>query len=341
MNSTLLPTLRNVHLILSVRQPWVLKFTLKTDPNPSTSVPSIEMAHLIIQRGIRPWLWPNFTFGLTELGKRHETCLNLLHGFSRQVIGERKRERAGRKERREEEEDDGEQWGKKRRVAFLDLLLEESEKSKTPLTNEEIREEVDTFMFEGFDTTAMAMSWSLFLLGSHPNHQDNVYEELESIFGDDLDRPITSRDCAQMKYLERVIKEALRLFPSVPFIGRMMEEDLQVGEYLIPTGSIVIMDIVNIHRCEDQFPQPEVFQPDNFLSENVQNRHTYSYIPFSAGPRNCIGQRFALLEEKCVLASILRKFKVTSLEKSEDLLLLNELTLKSASGVKVKLEHRR
>uniref|UniRef100_A0A8D8U0I8 Cytochrome P450 4C1 n=2 Tax=Cacopsylla melanoneura TaxID=428564 RepID=A0A8D8U0I8_9HEMI len=297
-----------------------------------------EIAHLVVQRGIRPWLWPNFLFGLTEFGKRHQTCLNVLHGFSRRVIEERKRERVGRE--KGEADADEDQWGKKRRVAFLDLLIDESEKSETPLTNEEIREEVDTFMFEGFDTTAMAISWSLFLLGSHPEYQDNVYAELESIFGDDYDRPITSRDCAQMKYLERVIKEALRLFPSVPSIGRMMEEDMQVGEYLIPTGAVVILHILDVHRCEDQFPQPAVFQPDNFLSENMQKRHVYSYIPFSAGPRNCIGQKFALLEEKCVLASVLRKFKVISQEKLEDLLLLNELTLKSASGVRVKLEPR-
>ncbi|KAI5701521.1 hypothetical protein M8J76_000963 [Diaphorina citri] len=296
-----------------------------------------DISTLVLERMMRPWLWPSLIFGLTRDGKRHEENLKILQGFTRQVIEERKAARAAGGVR--EGNDLDENFGKKKRVAFLDLLLEASESSETPLTDEELREEVDTFMFEGHDTTAAGLAWTLFLLGSYPEHQDKVYAELEEIFADDPGRKINSRDCAQMKYLERVIKESLRLFPSVPFIGRVLTEEVQVGEYLLPVGCMLNIEIVSLHRCADQYPNPEVFQPDNFLPENVQKRHNYSYIPFSAGPRNCIGE-FALLEEKCVLASILRKFKVISLEKLDDVTIMIDLILRPASGVKVKLEPR-
>lgn len=296
-----------------------------------------EISSLIMERAIRPWFWPAAIFAWSHYGRRHKACLDTLHGFTRRVIGERKRERAGQETRSENTEDE---LGRKRRVAFLDLLLEASENSTTPLTDEEIREEVDTFMFEGHDTTSAAIAWTLFLLGSHPDHQEQIFAELEDVFADDPDRKITSRDCARMKYLERAIKESLRLFPSVPFIGRHLSEDVHIGDTIIPAGCHVLLEIACVHRCEDHYPNPDVFQPDNFLPENIHKKHNFAYIPFSAGPRNCIGQKFALLEEKCIIASILRKFKVTALEKMEDLVLMNELILRPMSGVKVKLEPR-
>lgn len=301
-----------------------------------------EISELTIVRSVRPWLWHPFIFGLTKYGRRYNQCLKVLHGFTNKVIRERKQLLEARKMAPEAKpvSTEDEDVGKKKRSAFLDLLLAASEHATTPLTDVEIREEVDTFMFEGHDTTTAGICWSLFLLGSHPEVQDRVVAELDTIFADEPDRRITMRDLNEMKYLERVIKESLRLFPSVPFIGRVLAEDTQFGEYLVPAGTFVNVEIFHVHRCADQFPEPNRFNPDNFLPENVQSRHPYSYVPFSAGPRNCIGQKFALLEEKCMLASVLRKFTVTATEKFENLTLMNELILRPESGIRVKLAHR-
>lgn len=116
-------------------------------------------------------------------------------------------------------------------MAFLDLLLDASLDGQH-LTTEEIREEVDTFMFEGHDTTTAAICWSLFLLGNHMDVQERCHEELDSIF-QDTDRDITRQDLADMKYLEMVIKETLRLYPSVPIISRELGEDIVLGKYQI------------------------------------------------------------------------------------------------------------
>lgn len=125
--------------------------------------------------------------------------------------------------------------GVKKRLAFLDLLIEAS-KEGTVLSNEDIREEVDTFMFEGHDTTSAAISWCLFLFGSDQDVQDKIYEEITAILGDDRNRPATMKELNDMKYLECCIKEALRLFPSVPVMARHLSEDMTVGknEFLTP-----------------------------------------------------------------------------------------------------------
>nr|AIW79997.1 cytochrome P450 CYP4C77 [Nilaparvata lugens] len=297
-----------------------------------------EISKLTIERGIRPWLHPNFIFQRTEFGKKYENCLSILHGFTKKVISERRllKEQEGTKT---PESEDFVAFGQKKRKAFLDLLLDVSSDGKV-LSDDDIREEVDTFMFEGHDTTTAGMAWTLFLLGNETEIQEKVFQELDSIFGDS-DRSPTMQDLGEMKYLERVIKESLRLYPSVPFIGRQLKEDVKIDKYLIPANTLVLLHIYHLHRCEDQFPNPEVFDPDNFLPERTAKRHPYAYLPFSAGPRNCIGQKFALLEEKTILSSILRKFRIEAVEKQKDIILLSELILRPFSGVRIRMYPRK
>ncbi|GLH09722.1 Cytochrome P450 6j1 [Gryllus bimaculatus] len=228
--------------------------------------------------------------------------------------------------------------GKKKRLAFLDLLLEASENG-TKLSDQDIREEVDTFMFEGHDTTTAGICWSLLLLGEHQDVQTKVAEELDAIF-DGSERAATMRDVQEMKYLERVVKEALRLYPSVPFVGRALPEDAHVAGHVLPAGAVVNLHIFHVHRDARNWPDPERFDPDRFLPENARGRHPYAYIPFSAGPRNCVGQKFALLEEKTLLSAVLRKFHVHTTEKRDALTLMNELILRPESGIQLQLTPR-
>jgi cytochrome P450 family 4 len=150
------------------------------------------------------------------------------------------------------------------------------------------------------------------------------------------------RTLQELKYLERCLKEVLRLFPSVPFIARVLGEDMTTysGHHL-KTGTMIHLHIYDLHRNPDIYPDPEKFDPDRFLPENCQNRHNFAYVPFSAGPRNCIGQKFAMLEIKAVLCGVLAEFVLEPVDTPESLELKTELVLRSGGGVRVKFVPRK
>lgn len=300
-----------------------------------------KAAELIIHCMLRPWLHSDLVYPLTSYGREMKKCLKILFNFTESVIQDRKllRREEGTNEQWTEQE--GGIYGKKKQLAFLDLLLEHNKKSnlEAQLTDEDIRQEVDTFMFEGHDTTTSAITWSLFLLGLHPDIQEDLYKEMDEIFHGSMRAP-TIKDFSEMKLLERVIKESLRLYPAVPLMGRTLSEDVQLDKYLLPAGCTIMIEVFSLHRDERWFPDAERFDPDRFLPENTVNRHPYAYIPFSAGARNCIGQKFAMYEEKSILSSIIRNYRFRTQGTREDISQLLEMVLRSYNGIWLTLEKR-
>lgn len=138
-------------------------------------------------------------------------------------------------------------------------------------------------------------------------------------------------------------KESLRLYPSVPFIGRENEQDFTVDGYLIPAGCTCLIYIDLLNKDPRIFPQPQKFIPERFEPNSPfqqANSSPYAYMPFSAGPRNCIGQRFAMLEMKTILASILRKYRLTALTKRDTVDVAFVVLLKTYSPVCIRFEER-
>ncbi|KAI5651467.1 cytochrome p450 domain-containing protein [Phthorimaea operculella] len=238
----------------------------------------LQIGGLLLSRLTRVWLHSDIVFNNSEMGKQFQKVSKKVRSFADNVILERKRRR--NEEGGLVETEDG--YGQKKRMAMLDLLLEAESKGEIDVDG--IREEVNTFMFEGHDTTATALTFGLMLIADHEEVQDRIYDEIQSTLGD---RQPSMTDLAELKYLEAVIKEILRLYPSVPFIARETSEDFMMGDVFVRKGTEIGVHIYDLHRRPDQFPDPEAFIPDRFLPG--VHRHPYAYVPFSAGPRNCIG----------------------------------------------------
>ncbi|KYB27581.1 putative cytochrome P450 4d14-like Protein [Tribolium castaneum] len=281
-----------------------------------------EMCRILIDRGLSPLKILNNTYWMTKDYYIEKKSLKVLHSFTSSVIEKRKAERNERN---------------CTKLAFLDLLLKFSNEGEL-LTDQELREEVDTFMFEGHDTTASSISFVLFCLANHPEVQEKVLREQNELFGDDKDPSVTYHELQKMKYLEQVIKETLRLYPAVPIIGRCTSEDITFGEHFIPKDTNIAIYIYGIHRNPEHFPEPETFNPDRFKNSN--SLPPYAYIPFSAGPRNCIGQKFAMLEIKSIVSRVVRCFELRPAEPYHSLVLSAETVLKSANGIKIGIRKR-
>ncbi|XP_014897490.1 cytochrome P450 4V8 [Poecilia latipinna] len=292
-----------------------------------------RMSDIVSHRQRTPWFWPDFIYYFFGEGKNHDKTLKILHSFTYKVIKERSENLSYI------ESDSDSDHGKRKRQAFLDMLLKTTDEDGNKLSHQDIQEEVDTFMFEGHDTTAASMNWALHLLGTHPEVQRKVQQELHEVFGTS-GRPINTEDLKKLRYLECVIKEALRLFPSVPFFARSLCDDCNLNGFKVPKGANAIIITYSLHRDPRYFPEPEEFRPERFFPENSAGRPPYAYVPFSAGLRNCIGQRFALMEEKVVLASILRNFNVEACQKRDELRPVGELILRPENGIWIKLEKR-
>ncbi|XP_065361588.1 cytochrome P450 4d1-like [Calliphora vicina] len=278
-------------------------------------------------------------YKFTKLAQEEKKALAVLHGFSENVILERREELLKTKENSAQPQSDD--VGLKRKMTFLDILLQ-SEIDGKPLSNLDIREEVDTFMFEGHDTTSSAINFCFYNLAMNPKYQQKCFEEIIKVFGKDKTKPVSYKGLNNLHYVELCIKETLRMYPSVPLIGRKVTEDCHINGKILPAGTNISISIFHLGRQEDLFPEPNTFKPERFeMIYTTDKRSAYAYIPFSAGPRNCIGQKFAMLEIKTVLANVLRHYELEYAgKKDENLLLIADLTLSPRDPLMFKIKPR-
>ncbi|CAI5441666.1 unnamed protein product [Caenorhabditis angaria] len=257
-----------------------------------------EMNKLAYEYQRKPWLWIPILAKVLGFTSRHKYNLDLVLDFTRKVIDEKQKEfeESGNI-------DDG------KRKAFLDMLIEMKEEGG--LNDEDIRSEVDTFMFEGHDTTSAGIGWTLWCLATHPEYQKKCHEELDSVF-ESINQECSTDDLKNLKYLDKCIKESLRMRPSVPQFAREVREDIVVDGKIIPEGCSIMVSPAFMHNNPRNYERFEEYDPERFSEDNISKRHAYAYIPFSAGPRNCIGQKFAMQEEKTVISWVLRRFEIST-----------------------------
>ncbi|XP_054156278.1 cytochrome P450 4C1-like [Oppia nitens] len=318
-----------------------------------------DIGEIFMKRIFSPWIWSDVLFYRTTIGRKFRKTLETSHSFTRNVINEKKNmfitnnnnnKSDNKKQISNDNNDNYFLTNNKKSMAFMDLLLDYHIKDNK-LSVDDIREEVDTVMFAGHDTTSVSLGWTIYLIGLHPKVQEKIHEELTTIFGsdndnndNDINRDITSADIQRMTYLDCVLKESLRMYPSAPLIARRLVEDCPVGDnndnnnnYVIPAGVDVFLMVRQMHYNREVFADPNQFRPERFQSDSSMSQiNAYNYVPFSAGPRNCIGKRFAIIVEMIVLAKILLNFSIESLEPLDSIETSVELMFRAKSPLNVR-----
>ncbi|XP_060529631.1 cytochrome P450 4C1-like isoform X2 [Cylas formicarius] len=209
------------------------------------------------------------------------------------------------------------------KMTFFDLHI----LGRSPYTENEFEDELFLLILAGISTTAVTISLALALLGMHASVQETLYEEVKRCV--ESETAILHEDIQELKFNEQVILETLRLFPALPFLGRYVRNDIDLGTKIIPKGSNVILPLYLIHRNEKFWPNPEKFDPDRFSSQNLANIVPGSYVPFSMGGRDCIGKTYSMIFMKMVVANVVKTFKIESNNQSvEDFKIASHIDLR-------------
>jgi cytochrome P450 len=199
------------------------------------------------------------------------------------------------------------------------MLLGARDEDGEPMTDQELRDELVTLLVAGHETTATGLSWAFELLLRTPRVLAKLQESLAD--GDDT-------------YLDAVVKEALRLRPVIPGVGRVVRgEPFQLGRYTVPPGVEINPSIGVIHRRADRYPQPGEFRPERFLGDDAPD--TYTWVPFGGGTRRCLGASFALLEMKVVIRRVLERAELRAVDRKPEQVLRRGITLVPRDGVRV------
>lgn len=206
-----------------------------------------------------------------------------------------------------------------------------------PISDAEIRDEAATLFVAGHDTTSAALAWFWMLLALHPAVEARAIAEVDAVCGS---RPIEYDDLPNLTYLETVVKESLRMYPASGLIfGREAIEDVELGGYLVKRGSWLMISPFVVHRDPRNFPDPEVFDPDRFSADRIGQIPPYSFIPFGAGPRVCIGNTLSTMQMVLMAAVILQKFTLSIRQGLPELEM--EVVLRPKGGLRMRIDERR
>jgi cytochrome P450 len=217
---------------------------------------------------------------------------------------------------------------------LLSLLVHaRDEETGEAMSDRQLRDEVMTIFLAGHETTANALAWTWLLLARFPEARRRLAAELEQVLGA---RTPTVADLPYLTYTEMVLRESMRIYPPVWAVSRRAEGDDEIGGYPIPRGALVIISPYVTHRHPAFWEHPERFDPERFAPERHEGRHRYAYFPFGGGPRKCVGEAFAMMEARLVLAMAARRFRL-DLEPGHPVEPQPTITLRPLHGLRMRV----
>ncbi len=212
------------------------------------------------------------------------------------------------------------------------LMAIRDDETGQPLSDKDLRDETITLFLAGHETTALTLTWALFVLAQHPAVVQRLRDEVSEVLAG---RPPTIEDCERLVYTRMVIDEVLRLYPAVWTVARNTVDDDLLGNYRIEAGSIVLPSAYLTHRHPAFWQEPERFSPERFSPGS--KRHEFAYYPFSQGPRICIGNTFSLIESQIILATVVQNCSF-QLEPGCRVYPKTQVTLRPSGPVRVQLQ---
>jgi cytochrome P450 len=221
---------------------------------------------------------------------------------------------------------------------LLDMLLQVRDSEERPMSDAQLRDEVMTLFLAGHETTAIALSWTCFLLAENPQIETKLVEELRAVL---RGREPTVEDLPHLRYTEMVLKESMRLYPAVWGIGRRAVSDCEIGGYRVPAGTNIFIFQSLTQRDPRFFSNPDIFDPERWREDPVRlgKIPRFAYFPFGGGPRVCVGASFAMLESSLLLAMIQQRFQLR-LVPGHPIQPIASVTLRPKQGIRVTV-HRR
>ena len=188
---------------------------------------------------------------------------------------------------------------------ILGMLMAASAKEGQPFNDKELRDQVVTLFFAGYETSAASMCWTHYLLSAHPHLRERLLREVDEQLGG---RIPTGEELERLDYVERVLQESLRIYSPIHSLSRVASEDCPIGGFHLRKGSTAVVSLYATHRLPAYWPEPERFDPERFTPEACAERYSLAYIPFAVGHRNCIGGTLAMVEGKLILAQVAQRY---------------------------------
>lgn len=213
------------------------------------------------------------------------------------------------------------------------LLAQDEEGDHSGMTDKQVRDEALTLFLAGHETTANALTWTWYLLSQHPDVEQRFHAELRDVLNG---RPPEFADIPNLRFTEMIFAESMRLYPPAWAITRMTVEPHAIDGVDLPAGSVAIICPYIIHRDPRYYSEPDVFNPDRWTPETKENRRKLSYLPFGAGPRICIGERFAWMEGILLLATLGQRWRM-ALDPAQNVEISPQITLRPKHGMRMQL----
>lgn len=229
---------------------------------------------------------------------------------------------------------DRQHHGVEGRQDVLSMLVSARDEDGVAMTPQELRDEMMTLLVAGHETTATSLSWVCHRLIAHPDVAERAHEEVDRVVGKG---PLDPNRIGELRYVEAVIRETLRLNPIISLVGRRLQQRTQLGSLDLPRGVVAAPCIYLTHRRPDLWPEPERFKPERFLGAHPS---PFQYLPFGGGNRRCIGASFAIYEMKVVLATMLSRFRLHPAPGYRPKLVRRSITFAPSEGMPVVLRRR-